>query len=442
MTTLTRRTFLQFCSGNLLISLTPFARAKADAEIVATRIWPAMAYTRMTLESTAPIQYKYFALNNPNRLVVDIQGLSTSQTLQTLSQKVLPLDPYIRSVRVGQFNADTVRVVLDLKTSVNPQVFTLPPVANFRNRLVVDLYPSTAVALAQEQNDPLMALLQDYSHGKINSDGTSKPKAKAPTPSVKPASPAKKPQQPDIPAISTPLPSRPGRLSRQPIIVLDPGHGGEDAGATGPSGLHEKDVVLAIARETKKKLDAMGYKTYMTRNEDIFIPLGVRVAKARKLKADVFVSIHADAFTSPTARGTGVYALNPKGATSVAARYLAKTQNDADLIGGVRYSADKTVNNTLFDLTQTATINDSLKLGKGVLSQLGKINKLHKGEIEQANFAVLKSPDIPSILVETAFISNPTEESLLSSAAFRQKTAESIAAGVKDYLANAVLARH
>lgn len=402
---------------------------------MAARIWPAKAYTRITLESADPIQYKYFALSNPTRLVVDIQGLTTSQTLQTLSQKVLPADPYIRSVRVGQFNADTVRVVLDLKNSVNPQIFTLPPVANFKNRLVVDLYPSTAVALAQEQNDPLMALLQDYSRGKINSDGTSKPQAEAPTP------PVKKPKQNSIPAINTPLPNQPNRLSRQPIIVLDPGHGGEDSGAIGSSGLREKDVVLSIARETKKKLDAMGYKTHMTRNEDVFIPLGVRVAKARKLKADVFVSIHADAFTSPAARGTGVYALNPKGATSVAARYLAKTQNNADLIGGVNYTSDKAVNNTLFDLTQTATINDSLKLGKGVLSQLGKINKLHKGEVDQANFAVLKAPDIPSVLVETAFISNPTEEQLLSTMSFRQKTADSISSGIKDYLANAVLAR-
>lgn len=432
MTKLTRRTLLQVCSGSLLISLTPFSWGKVGSEIVAARIWPASAYTRITLESTTPIQYKYFALSNPNRLVVDIQGLSSSQSLQALGQKVLASDPYIRSVRVGQFNADTVRVVLDLKTSVNPQVFTLPPVANFKNRLVVDLYPSTAVALAQEQNDPLMALLQDYSKGKINSDGTSKPQAEAPTPSVQ-----KKPKP-----TTNPQPSnRSGRPNRQPIIMIDPGHGGEDPGASGSTGLHEKDVVLAIARETKKRLDALGYKTYMTRNEDVFIPLGVRVAKARKLKADVFVSIHADAFTTPAARGTGVYALNPKGATSVAAKYLAKTQNDADLIGGVSYSADRAVNNTLFDLTQTATINDSLKLGNGVLSQLGKINKLHKGSVEQANFAVLKAPDIPSILVETAFISNPTEEKLLSSTAFRQKAADSISSGIKEYLATAVLAR-
>ena len=199
--------------------------------------------------------------------------------------------------------------------------------------------------------------------------------------------------------------------------------------------------VLAIARETKKRLDAMGFQTHMTRNEDVFIPLGVRVAKARSLKADVFISIHADAFTNPSARGTGVYALSPKGATSAAARFLAQTQNDADLIGGVRYSADKNVNNTLFDLTQTATINDSLKLGRGVLTELGKLNKLHKGHVDQANFAVLRAPDIPSILVETAFLSNPTEEKLLASTRFRQQAAGAIASGVQRYLATAVLAR-
>ena len=372
-------------------------------------------------------QFKYFQLKNPDRLVIDIQGSATNQFLRELSNKVLPLDPYIASVRVGQFNPETIRIVMDLKTTVNPQVFTLAPVANFKNRLVVDLYPTATVAIEQEKNDPLMALLQDYSHGKVNSDGTTRPQATVPTPPVKAKPPA--------------VPGTPNKLNRQPVIMIDPGHGGEDPGAIGPSGLREKDVVLAIGREVKKILDSYGYKTYMTRNEDIFIPLGVRVAKARKLRADVFVSIHADAFTNPSAKGTGVYALNPKGATSAAAKYLAQTQNAADSIGGVNYSTDKNVNNTLFDLTQTATINDSLKLGKDVLNQLAKINNLHKGSVDQANFAVLKAPDIPSILVETAFISNPTEERLLSGSDFRKKVANSIANGIKIYLSTAVLAR-
>lgn len=425
---ISRRKLLIASTGTLLISLTPIARAaQAGADIVASRIWPATAYTRMTLESTTPIQFKYFQLKNPDRLVIDIQGSATNQLLRELSNKVLPLDPYIASVRVGQFNPETIRIVMDLKTTVNPQVFTLAPVANFKNRLVVDLYPTATVAIEQEKNDPLMALLQDYSHGKVNSDGTTRPQATVPTPPVKTKPPA--------------VPGTPNKLNRQPVIMIDPGHGGEDPGAIGPSGLREKDVVLAIGREVKKILDSYGYKTYMTRNEDIFIPLGVRVAKARKLRADLFISIHADAFTNPSARGTGVYALNPKGATSAAAKYLAQTQNAADSIGGVNYSSDKNVNNTLFDLTQTATINDSLKLGKDVLNQLAKINNLHKGSVDQANFAVLKAPDIPSILVETAFISNPTEERLLSGSDFRKKVANSIANGIKIYLSTAVLAR-
>ena len=425
---ISRRKLLIASTGTLLISLTPIARsAQAGADIVASRIWPATAYTRMTLESTTPIQFKYFQLKNPDRLVIDIQGSATNQFLRELSNKVLPLDPYIASVRVGQFNPETIRIVMDLKTTVNPQVFTLAPVANFKNRLVVDLYPTATVAIEQEKNDPLMALLQDYSHGKVNSDGTTRPQATVPTPPVKTKPPA--------------VPGTPNKLNRQPVIMIDPGHGGEDPGAIGPSGLREKDVVLAIGREVKKILDSYGYKTYMTRNEDIFIPLGVRVAKARKLRADLFISIHADAFTNPSARGTGVYALNPKGATSAAAKYLAQTQNAADSIGGVNYSSDKNVNNTLFDLTQTATINDSLKLGKDVLNQLAKINNLHKGSVDQANFAVLKAPDIPSILVETAFISNPTEERLLSGSDFRKKVANSIANGIKVYLSTAVLAR-
>lgn len=434
---ISRRKLLIASTGSLLISLTPFARAaQAGADIVASRIWPATAYTRMTLESTTPIQFKYFQLKNPDRLVIDIQGSATNQVLRELSSKVIPMDPYIASVRIGQFNPETIRIVMDLKTTVNPQVFSLAPVANFKNRLVVDLYPTATVAMEQEKNDPLMALLQDYSHGKVNSDGTTRPQATASTPPVQ-KTPVIKPPVTNQP----PQPSKPNKLNRQPVIMIDPGHGGEDPGATGPSGLHEKDVVLAIGREIKKILDLYGYKTYMTRNEDIFIPLGVRVAKARKLQADVFVSVHADAFTNPSAKGTGVYALSPKGATSAAAKYLAQTQNAADSIGGVNYSTDKNVNNTLFDLTQTATINDSLKLGKDVLNQLSRINNLHKGSVDQANFAVLKAPDIPSILVETAFISNPIEERLLSSSDFRQKVASSIASGIKEYLSTAILAR-
>ncbi|WP_373746700.1 N-acetylmuramoyl-L-alanine amidase [Neisseria dentiae] len=432
MVKLTRRQIVRRAAAGLLFTLTPVGvLAKAAApQFVAVRIWPASAYTRITLESSQSLKYKHFALDNPARLVVDIEGATLNSVLQGMAAKVQRNDPYIRSIRVGQNTATTVRVVIDLKQSANPQVFTLAPVANFRHRLVMDLYPSAATALAAEADDPLMALLNDYSQGKIRSDGTGS------TPPVRERQPV---IIDDTPPPSTP--SSPRRHDRRPVIVIDPGHGGEDPGAIGGSGLREKDVVLSIARETKKRLDAMGYRTYMTRNEDIFIPLGVRVAKARQLKADVFVSIHADAFTSPSARGTGVYALSTKGATSAAARFLAQTQNSADLIGGVQKVGNRQVDSALLDMTQTATIKDSMVLGRNVLGELGKLNKLHKGHVDQANFAVLRAPDIPSILVETAFISNPTEERLLASSSFRQKSAQAIADGVKAYLNKAVLAR-
>ncbi|WP_115133648.1 N-acetylmuramoyl-L-alanine amidase [Neisseria zoodegmatis] len=430
MVKLTRRQMVSRTAAGLLFTLTPIgALAKAAApQFVAVRIWPARAYTRITLESSQAIKYKHFSLDNPARLVVDIEGATLNNVLQSMSAKVQKNDPYIQNIRVGQNTATTVRVVIDLKQTANPQVFTLAPIANFRNRLVVDLYPSAATALAAEANDPLMALLNDYSQGKIRSDGT----GTGHTPPVRDRQPA---------IIDTPPPSTPGRGNRRPIIVLDPGHGGEDPGAISKGGLREKDVVLSIARETKKRLEAMGYKTYMTRNEDVFIPLGVRVAKARQLKADVFVSIHADSFTSPTARGTGVYALSTRGATSAAAKFLAQTQNSADLIGGVQKMGNRSVDNAILDMTQTVTIKDSMVLGRHVLSELGKHNKLHKGHVDQANFAVLRAPDIPSILVETAFLSNPTEEKLLASHSFRQKSAEAIAGGIKTYLGKAVLAR-
>ena len=424
MAKLTRRTFLSSGAGLLLLSIVPTGEAHGTPQFVAVRIWPASSYTRATLESTRPLQHKYFLLDNPRRLVVDIQGASLDSVVQSLPQKLSRSDPYVAGIRVGQFNPDTIRVVMDLKTAVNPQVFALTPVANFKHRLVIDLYPTQAVALAQEADDPLMALLQDYTTGRIRQDGTAT--AQAQTTSV------------------PPVQNHAGgnrRGNRKLVVMLDPGHGGEDSGAVGPSGLREKDVVLSIAREAKREMERLGYQVYMTRNEDVFIPLGVRVAKARSRKADIFISIHADAFTTPQPRGTGVYALSRGRATSAAARWLAQSQNASDQIGGIRVSGNRQVDHTLFDLVQTATINDSLRLGKSVLDEMGKINRLHKGHVDQAGFAVLKAPDIPSILVETAFISNPTEERMLASSQFRQKAARAIAAGAQQYLATAAVAR-
>ena len=415
---LTRRQIVRAAGASLVLSVSPLAWGKRAApQFVAVRIWPANAYTRITLEASQRLDYKYFTIDNPRRLVIDIRGVTLNNVLQGLGGKVQSSDPYISGIRAGQNTPDTVRVVIDLKTAVNPQVFALNPVSNFRHRLVVDLYPQSS----SDARDPLMALLEDYSQGKISSSGTGA----------------------DTPPVSEPPSASGGRGGgkRQAVVMLDPGHGGEDPGAIGPSGLREKDVVLSIAREMKKRLDALGYRTYLTRNEDIFIPLGVRVARARRQKADVFISIHADAFTNPSARGTGVYALSTKGATSSAARFLAQTQNNADLIGGVKTVGIPSVDSAIMDMTQTVTNRDSLSLGQRVLTELGKLNKLHKGNVDRANFAVLRAPDIPSILVETAFISNPEEERLLGSTSFRQKCAQAMCDGVPQYVNNAVLAR-
>lgn len=431
MAHISRRKLMTSAAGTLLLSLVPVsAHAAEQAKFVAVRYWPANAYTRITLESSLPVQHAFSMEYNPQRLVLDIKNVKLQSVLETLPAKVLNRDPYVKKIRVAQHNAATVRIVLDLKTAVEPQIFTLAPVANFKNRLVVDLYPASIAT----EDDPLMTLLQDYRRGDISTDGTNAHQTA---------------QSDDIlgDKIKDILaqdnqknsPKQKGinhyqRKKRRIIVVLDPGHGGEDPGAVGATGLKEKSVVLSIARETRKLLEAKGYKVYMTRNEDVFIPLRVRVAKARSVKADIFVSIHADASPKATARGTGVFALSQKGATSEAARYLANTQNAADSIGGVvEKVGNKMVDNTLFDLTQTATINDSLKLGKIVLNLLSKINKLHQGKVEQAAFAVLKAPDIPSILVETAFISNPIEEQKLAGQKFRTQCARAITEGIDTY---------
>jgi N-acetylmuramoyl-L-alanine amidase len=231
---------------------------------------------------------------------------------------------------------------------------------------------------------------------------------------------------------------RPGEMLRLITVAIDPGHGGEDPGAISRTGTHEKNITLAIARKLKAKIDKEpNMRAALTREGDYFISLPMRLEKARHVNADLFVSVHADAFIKPHARGSSVFALSERGATSAAARWLAKKENEADLIGGVNLDIkDPYLKQTLLDLSQTATINDSLKLGKEVLSEIGDINHLHKSNVEQAGFAVLKSPDIPSILVETAFISNPDEERKLKNPAYQEKLADAILAGIKRYFAN------
>ncbi|ALB69562.1 N-acetylmuramoyl-L-alanine amidase [Cronobacter muytjensii] len=400
-----RRQLLQGAGAMWLLSVSQAGLA-ASGQVIAVRVWPASAYTRVTLESNRVLKYRQFALSNPERIVVDLEGVNLNAVLKGVGNQIRVDDPFIKSARVGQFDPKTVRMVFELKKNVTPHLFALAPVAEFRERLVIDLYPANG----DNEQDPLLALLEDYNKGELDK------------------------QVP--PATSGPQPGKAGR-DRPIVIMIDPGHGGEDPGAIGKYKTREKDVVLQIARRLRALIEKeANMKAFMTRNEDIFIPLKVRVAKAQKQRADLFVSIHADAFTSRAARGSSVFALSTKGATSTAAKYLAQTQNAADLVGGVSKSGDVYLDHTMFDMVQSLTISDSLKFGKEVLGRLGRVNKLHKNKVDQAGFAVLKAPDIPSILVETAFISNVEEERKLRTAAFQQEVAESILAGIKAYFAD------
>lgn len=404
-----RRRFLQSTGALLLLSVSRVGMA-ASSHIVAVRIWPSSTYSRMTLESNVPLKYKQFALSHPERLVIDIEGLHLNTVLKGVNKLVRVDDPFIKNARVGQFDIHTVRIVLELKRNVSPKIFSLPPVATIKNRLVVDLYPSQD----RIEDDPLLALLKDYNQGDLEKNEQ----------------------------VQAPLPGKAGR-DRPIIIMIDPGHGGEDPGAHGKYKTREKDIVLKIGRRLKALIDKQpNMKAYMTRNEDVFIPLRVRVAKARKQRADLFVSIHADAFTSRAARGSSVFALSTSGATSAAARFLAQTQNEADLIGGVSMSGDRYLDHTMFDMVQRQTIHDSLKFGKEVLSRMGHINHLHKRTVDQAGFAVLKAPDIPSILVETAFISNVEEERKLRTTRYQQQVADAIFHGIKAYFEKGAALAH
>ncbi|WP_168402969.1 N-acetylmuramoyl-L-alanine amidase AmiC [Erwinia amylovora] len=403
-TSLNRRRLLQGAGALWLLSVSRTGMT-ASQHVVAIRIWPASTYSRLTIESNAPLKYKQFSLRSPDRVVVDIADIQLNRLLNDVGKLVREDDPYIKNVRVGQFDPNTVRLVLEIKQNVAPRIFTLAPVAGIKNRLVLDLYP---VQRPQHNDDPLLALLEDYNQGDL---GRSQPDA-------------------------APLPGKAGK-DRPIVIMLDPGHGGEDSGAVGKQKTREKDVVLKIARRLKSLIDKQpNMRAYMTRNEDVFIPLKVRVAKARKQRADLFISIHADAFTRRAARGSSVFALSTKGATSTAARFLAQTQNESDLIGGVSMGSDRYLDHTMFDMLQSRTINDSLRFGGEVLARMGKINHLHKRSVDQAGFAVLKAPDIPSILVETAFISNLEEERKLRTTRFQHQVADSILAGIKAYFAS------
>lgn len=417
-----RRRLLHFAGASLVFSVTPLAGAATTRlpSILAVRIWPAADYTRVTLEHDAPLKFTHFTVENPDRLVVDIEGVEFNSVLDSIAKKVNADDPYIKLLRAGRFKPGVVRLVMELKTKVNPQVFNLKPVGEYGHRLVLDVYPV-------EPPDPMMALLQ----GKEEAVEPVKPEAETRPGDKKAETPL------EAPEVRTAKKSGKPVVDRLVTITLDPGHGGEDPGAIGKGGTQEKMVTLAVARRVKARLDAEpNMRAVLTRDSDFFVPLQMRVQKARRVQADLFVSIHADAWIKPDARGSSVFVLSERGASSSAARWLAQRENEADLVGGVNIDVkDPFLARTLLDLSQTATINDSLKLGKYVLGELGGINTLHKASVEQAGFAVLKAPDIPSILVETAFISNPEEERRLTDDLYQDKLAEAIVRGIRQYFA-------
>lgn len=412
----------------ILVSLTCYvSSAYSEVVINSARVWPAQDYTRLTLESKQAISYTLFTLKNPERLVIDLEAVQINAELNTLVNKIGRDDPYVKSVRVGRFKPGVVRLVLDLKAEVKPQLFSLKPVGDYGHRMVLDVYPLIPV-------DPLMALAQQgETQLSASAPAASAPAIATSTIALVPSTEITPP-----PIAPTAPPKTPPELSTRVLVVaVDAGHGGEDPGARGHRGSYEKNITLDIARRLKAQIDAIpGMRGVLVRDGDYFIPLVGRVEKARKAHADLFISIHADAFVKPHARGSSVFALSERGATSASARWLAKKENEADLIGGVNLAIkDPYLARTLLDLSQTATINDSMKLAKHVLNEVGHINDLHRGHVEQAGFAVLKSPDIPSILVETAFISNPDEEKRLQNDDYQDRMASAILGGIKRYFA-------
>ncbi len=462
---LNRRSLLRAGSLVLLLGAHQIARG---ANVVAVRIWPAEDYTRVTIESDGELQARQFFVSDPPRLAVDIEGIDLLPGLRELVGQLKSDDPNIARIRVAQNAPNVVRLVVDLKLAVKPQVFNLQPVAAYQHRLVLDLYPlnppdpleqlisqrmrdldaaseraarllgletgrmadrNATAADPDPANDPLGALIAQAERDAAN--GTNSP---AP---------------PTVAAGAAKTPTQKAKTDRLIIVALDPGHGGEDPGAIGPGGTFEKDVVLAIARRLRDRINATRVngnpmRAFMTRDADFFVPLQVRVQKAQRVQADLMISLHADAFYTPRPQGASVYALSTRGATSAAARWMAEKENASDLVGGLNVKAkDATLQRALLDMSTTAQINDSLKLGASMLGEVKRIGKLHKPRVEQANFAVLRAPDIPSVLVETAFISNPDEEKRLRDPKYQNELAEALLRGIVSYFSkNPPLARN
>jgi N-acetylmuramoyl-L-alanine amidase len=471
---LPRRDFLQAGVVVLTLGVQQLARG---ATALSVRIWPAPDYSRVTIESDVPLRARSTFVPQPPRLAVDIEGIDLLPGLHQLVGQLQSDDPNIAGIRVGQYTSNVVRLVIDLKQPIVPQVFHLEPVAAYQHRLVFDLYPTNppdpleqlisqrlqeldeassraarllgleahdlgASVKAEAEPDPLGELIAQRDRPKLPTAPTSTPRSAAIEPVGKPRSPAAQRAAEDQPP---PLP----QTERLIVIALDPGHGGEDPGAIGPGGTHEKNVVLQIAHKLRERINATSVngnpmRAYLTRDADFFVPLNMRVAKAQRVQADLFISIHADAFMSERPQGASVYALSTRGASSAAARWIADKENAADLVGGINVRAkDATVMRTLLDMSTTAQINDSLKLGTSMLGEVKRVGKLHKPRVEQANFAVLRAPDIPSVLVETAFISNPDEEKRLNDPDYQNQLADALLRGIKRYFAqNPPLARN
>ncbi|BBH44036.1 N-acetylmuramoyl-L-alanine amidase [Pseudomonas sp. KU43P] len=390
--------------GLLLTAVT--VDALAVTQVKSMRLWRAPDNTRLVFDLSGPVQHSVFTLSAPDRLVIDINGATLAAPLN-VSTSNTP----ISSVRSAQRTPTDLRVVVDLKKSVTPKSFTLAPNAQYGNRLVVDLYDQESDAIA----------------------ATTPPPAPAPVPT--PATTPAVPVSPAQPAIKLP-PVPAGK--RDIVVAIDAGHGGEDPGASGSRGQHEKDIVLQIAKELQRQINTeKGYRAELTRTGDYFIPLRKRTEIARKKGADLFISIHADAAPSRAAFGASVFALSDRGATSETARWLADTENRSDLIGGAGNVSlddkDRMLAGVLLDLSMTATLSSSLNVGQKVLGNMGRVTSLHKQRVEQAGFMVLKSPDIPSILVETGFISNNNEAAKLATASHQQALARSIHTGVRQY---------
>jgi N-acetylmuramoyl-L-alanine amidase len=449
-----RRSLLQ--AGTVVLTLGAGQLARG-ASILAVRLWPAPDYTRVTIESDTALSAAPQLVENPPRLAVDIEGIDLNPALKELVAKVRPDDPTIAGIRVGQNAPGRVRLVIDLKQAIRPQVFTLTPIAAYQHRLVFDLYPTQVV-------DPLEALIAQRLQAKSVPGLPSAPAVPAAPidalgeliarQSQKSSSPAA-PALPALPAPPEPLvAAAPGSGKKEAtdrliIIALDPGHGGEDPGAIGPGGTREKDVVLRLAHRLRDRinqtnLNGSPMRAYLTRDADYFVPLHVRVQKARHVQADLMISIHADAFFTPRPQGASVFALSQDGASSTAARWMAAKENKADQIGGLNIKAkDAQIKQVFHDMLTTAQIKDSLKLGSAMLGEMGRVGKLHKGQVEQAGFAVLKAPDIPSVLVEAAFISNPDEEAKLNSDEYQDQLANALMRGIESYFSkNPPLARN